>query len=122
MLSREAVVTTKGDPEHTGAVHGSQCRVSPQRTNSLCPCRAVTLMWGCKNKGVHSLWLHVPWEVGMALFGEPDLHHPAPSLPPTSPLQPGKECSSYTAKFLMSQVTVRQALDREISGPRPEEF
>lgn len=64
MLSREAVVTTKGDPEHTGAVHGSQCRVSPQRTNSLCPCRAVTLMWGCKNKGVHSLWLHVPWEVG----------------------------------------------------------
>lgn len=121
MLSREAVVTTKGDPEHTGAVHGSQCRVSPQRTNSLCPCRNSDV--GLQEQG-RALPL-APRPLGSghgSLRGAGSPPAPAPSLPPTSPLQPGKECSSYTAKFLMSQVTARQALDREISGPRPEEF
>lgn len=62
MLSREAADTTKGDPEHTGAVHAASAEC--HHSELILCARAVTLMWGCKNKGVYSLWLHVPWEVG----------------------------------------------------------
>lgn len=97
MLSREAVVTTKGDPEHTGAVHGSQCRVSPQRTNSLCPCRNSDV--GLQEQG-RALPL-APRPLGSghgSLQGAGSPPAPAPSLPPTSPLQPGR------VLFLHSQV------------------
>lgn len=122
MLSREAADTTKGDPEHTGAVHGSQC-TECRHSELILRAHAVTLMWGCKNKGVYSLWLHVPWKVGMALFGESDLHQPW-----LLPYHPPALCSQAKSALLTQpsssclQITARQALDREISGPRSEEF
>lgn len=124
MLSREAADTTKGsDPEHPGTVHESEC--TEPKDKQCCYSELILCARAVWNLTHNS-------DVGLQEQGR--VCTPSGSMSPGKwarlslgsriSISPGQVRSDILLQPSSSylQVTARQVMNREISGPRQEEF